>query len=181
MSVDAFSINGPALVYIGDAGGDNLELLGYTDQGVDLRVRHNKIPQYTDLFGPYVPQEFLDMGMMGKLSVPLMAFDTTLLDSVLDTGDRLDEGMISTPGLPQGQLGWAFSVGIASDPNIGGPGLPWLFLYCVINPDFSTKLSVRANPFKLELIAWPFRDTSSAGSVQSGLDAELWVRDLPGI
>ena len=169
--IDSYSINGPALVYIGDAGAENLQLLGYTDSGVDLNVLCNKEPQFTDLYGPNTPQEIRDMGMAAQLIIPLIAYDYTLLQSILDFGDRLDDGGISTPGLPLGQLGYAYSVAIAADP---ANALPWVFPYCATAPKFDVRLAVKLNPFRLNVIAWPW----AAHTVQTAVNNVLWYRSI---
>lgn len=169
MAIDGFTVNGTALVYVGTGIGGALELLGYTDQGVQMNVDEHKLEIFSDVFGPRTPHDFQDMGMTARIVAPLIAMDRTVLASITGRGDRTTVGMISTPGLVLGSGGYFFRVGIASPADA-----PWSFSYCLLRPGFNSKLATKANPFNVEFFAWPFKTYTAT----NGLDGVLWTRSL---
>ena len=169
MAIDGYTINGAALVYTGTGASNALELLGFTEDGVDIEIIENVTPIMTDLFGPETPQDFQKMGMVARITAPLIAVDRTVLSKIEGKGDRTAVGEISTPGIVAGVGSYAFKVGIAAPADT-----PWTFASCIVRPGFRTKLGTRARPFVAEFFAWPF----ATYTVTTGKDAVLWTRVL---
>lgn len=144
-------------------------LLGYTDHGVKVRVIRNYSDIITDIFGPMTPHDIQDMGMVANISVPLIASDRTVLNSIQSIGDQTagTAGLLSTPGLVIGASFKNFKVAIASPADS-----PWIFPYCITRPGFDTELATRANPFTLEFFGWPWRSVTTVAAK----DSPLWVR-----
>ena len=169
MAIDGYMVNGTAFVYVGTGAGNALQLLGYTDQGVEMSVDEFKEPIMTDLYGNRVPQDYQDMGMSARITVNLIACDRTVLASVIGRGDRSEVGEISQPGLVLGMSGYAFGVAIASPADY-----PWVFYSCLMSKGFGTRLATKANPFRCDFQAWPF----SPYTATTGKNATLWTRVL---
>ena len=170
MALDGFTVNGTALVYVGTGAGGAKELLGYTEQGVDMDITENKAEIMTDLYGDKTPQDFQDMGMMARMVIPLISIDRTVLAKVVGRGDRSTYGALNTPGLPLGSNGgYYFSVGVTAPLDV-----PWFFPYCLLRTE-GQRLATKANPFRLEVVAWPF----SSFSVTNGKNAVLFTRAIP--
>lgn len=169
MPVDGYTISGAALVYVGTGTAGALELLGYTQGGVDFEVTEEYEPILTDIFGPRVPQDFQNMGMVASINCPLIAMDRTVLAKVTGRGDRTTLGQVSTPGMVMGVAGYAFKVAIASSADS-----PWTFVKCIMRPSFGTKLATKANPFMARFYAWPW----ATYTVTTGKDQTLWNRIL---
>lgn len=168
--MDGYAVNGTALVYVGTGGAGALELLGYTDFGVDMAVNENKGEIITDLFGPMTPQDFQDFGMTGRISVPLIALDSTVQNKIIDRGDRTTVGLLNTPGLVLGVAGYAFRVAIAAPLGIA----PWSFSKCVTMPQHGTRLATKANPYRMEFFAWPYVTYTAT----TGKDVPVFTRSL---
>lgn len=169
MAVDGYAVNGAALVYVGTGGSGALQLLGYTDQGVDIEIIENKQEIMTDLFGPMTPQDFQDMGLMARIVAPLIAMDRTVLATVMGRSNQTTKGQTGTPGLVLGVNGYAFRVGIASLFDS-----PWSFNSCLLRPRSATRLATKANPFRVEFLAWPYTPYTAT----TGKDVTLWTRSL---
>lgn len=168
MAVDGYMVNGAALVYTGTGSSSALELLGYTEAGVDQDIFENKSEIMTDLFGPMTPQDFQDMGMMARIVVPLIACDRTVLAKIMGKSDRTAIGQIGTPGLVLGVGGYAFRVAIAAPADS-----PWSFSKCIVRAE-GTRLATKANVFRVEFLAWPYASYTAT----TGKDAPLWTRSI---
>lgn len=168
MPVDGYTINGTAFVYVSPTpGSSDLELLGYTTDGVEMNVSENNAEIFTDLMGPMTPQDFQNMGMVARIRAPLIAMDRTVLASVTGRGDRTLVGQISTPGMVIGMSNFTFRVGIAAPADF-----PWVFPYCIMNKGFGSKLATKANPFNVEFFAWPWTSYTAL----TAKDRTLWTR-----
>ena len=175
MAIDGYTINGPALVNVGTGSAGALELLGYTDHGVRIRIIENYSDIITDIMGPMTPQDVQNMSFVANISCPLIAMDRTVMAKLQGRGDRTTAGLSSSPGLVMGATGWAFRVGIASSALQGvAADSPWSFSKCITRPGFDTQLATRANPFNIEFFAWPY----SLFTNTSGKDVPLWTRTL---
>lgn len=167
MAVDGYMVNGCAFVNVGTGSMGAFELLGYTEAGVDENVKYNKGEILTDLFGPMTPQDWQDFGMLANLTAPLIAVDRTVLAKIMARGDATI-GLINTPGLVIGVGGYGFRVGISSSFDS-----PWSFNTCIcLNQE--TRLATKANPFRLQLLAWPFVSYTAS----TGKNAPLFTRSL---
>ena len=169
MAVDGYAVNGAALVYVGTGTLGALQLLGFTDQGVDVEIMENKAEIFTDIFGPMTPHDFQDMGMVARIVCPLIAMDRTVMNTVLGRSNQTTKGQVGTPGLVLGVNGYAFRVGISSLFDV-----PWSFSYAVTRPRHGTRLATKANPYRIEFFAWPY----ASYTVVTGKDAPLWTRSL---
>ena len=170
MAIDGFHVNGTALVYIAPyvAGVmQSRQLVGYTDNGVRMRVIENYSDIITDVMGPMTPHDIQNMGMVANITVPLIASDRTVLALIQGRGDRTAVGQVSTPGLVMGANSYQFMVSISSPADS-----PWNFLYCITRPGFETQLATKANPFTLEFFAWPW----SLYTNTAGKDTTLYNR-----
>lgn len=168
-------------MYVGTGSALALELLGYTEAGVNMDIKENKREIMTDLMGDMTPQDFQDMGMIANLETPLIALDTAVLTKVMGRGDHTTAalaggtGLTNSPGLVLGIGGYAFPVVVASTVPDGVilAGSAWRFETCLcMNSDW--RLATKANPFKLQLMAWPYKSYTAT----SGKDARLWSRVL---
>ncbi len=184
MANDSYLVNGAAFVYVGTGTALALELLGYTEAGVNMDIKENKREIMTDLMGDMTPQDFQDMGMIANLEAPLIAMDSAVLYKVMGRGDHTAStsptlgggtGLTNTPGTVLGINGYAFPVVIASPytpptANIF-TGNAWRFETCLcMNSDW--RLATKANPFRLQLMAWPYKSFTAT----TGKDARLWSR-----
>lgn len=189
-AVDTYAIGGTAFIWVGtknDVGTSvAFSLLGYTEKGVDMRIVENKTEIMTDLFGDKTPQDYQDMGMVGEIVAPLIAYDSAVLASIIGRGDRTTWGSLNTPGLPLFQFGYGFPVVIATPlaaaipanlqiPTTPGfnAGTPWYFYKCLLKTE-GQRLATKANPFLLELIANPWVPFTAT----TGRDAPLFTRAL---
>lgn len=176
MAIGGYTISGPALVYTGTGSAGALELLGFTKDGVDVKITEHSRPIHTDLMGGEdgPAMDLQVFGQSATLSIPLTAPDFAVLTKIQSRGDRTAAGQISTPGLVVGggaAVGAAgnyfFTVGITSTGMT-----PWKFAACYLSPDFSVRLSSRLNPFVLQLIAIPY----ALYTATTGKDALLYTR-----
>ncbi len=175
MAVNTYCTFGSALVWTGTGTAGALELLGYTEQGVDIDITENKEELMTDLMGSKTPQDFQDMGMIARIVAPLIAVDTAVLNKIIGKGDRTAVGQVNTPGLVLGVGGYTFATAIISGSfTSANYSLPWYFYTCV-NRSNGTRLATKANPFRLELVAWPYKSYSAT----TGKDAYLFGRATP--
>ncbi len=185
MAIDQYTVSGCAFVYVGTGTASALELLGYTESGVDMDIKENKREIMTDLYGDMTPQDFQDMGMIANLASPLIAMDGTVLSKVMGRGDHTgtgvaaaqipeDTGKLNTPGLVLGIGGYAFPIVIASNvPRLGTylAGQAWKFHSCLTMNE-ETRLATKANPFKASFMAWPYAPFTAT----TGKDVRLWSR-----
>jgi hypothetical protein len=176
MAVGPYHINGPALVYVGTGSSGALELLGFTKDGVDVRVTEHSKTIQTDLFGgdEGPPQDMQIFGQSAVLNIPLIASDRTVLTKVESRGDRTAAGQISTPGTV---AGGGVAVGTAGNIYFAcaftsAADTPWKFAACYLKPDFNTRLGSVIAPFVLQLIAIPY----ALVTVTTGKDALLYTR-----
>ena len=169
MAINGYTINGAALVYTGTGASNALEVLGYTEDGVDIEIIENVTPIMTDLFGPETPQDFQMMGMVARITCPLIAIDRTVLAKVMGKTDRTTVGEIGTPGIVAGVGSYAFKVGIAAPADS-----PWTFPACIVRPGWRSKLGTRARPFIGEFFAWPYASYTAT----TAKDTVLWNRVL---
>lgn len=174
MAVNRYSLNGCAFVYTGTGTLGALELLGYTEAGVDMDITENKAEIMTDLYGPMTPQDFQDMGAMVRLVTPMIAYDDAVLAKVMMRGDHTGAGVIATAGLINtaglvlGIAGYGFRVAIASTFDS-----PWSFTKAIMRGE-GTRLATKVNPFRLELLCWPYAPYTAT----SAKDVSLWTRTL---
>lgn len=166
--IDGYLVNGTSFVYVGTGGAGALELLGYTENGVDQDITENKSEIITDLFGPMTPQDFQDMGMIARIICPFIAIDRSVLAKVMNRGDRTTLGSLNTPGLVLGVAGYGFRVAIASTFDS-----PWSFTKCILR-NTGVRLATKANPMRLEFLAWPYASYLAT----TGKDTPLWTRSL---
>lgn len=169
MAIDGYSINGTAFVQTNTGTAGALETLGYTEQGVDMDITESKEEIMTDLFGNRTPQDFQDMGMMARVVVPLIAYDRAVLAKILNKGDRTTYGSLNTPGIALGQAGYKFAVLIQAPLDV-----PWYFYSCLVRAS-GQRLATKANPLRVEIVAWPWTSYVST----TGKDAPLFARAAP--
>lgn len=181
--IDGFTVNGSALVYVGTGSGGALELLGYTDNGVDIQINYNRAEIFTDIYGPMTPHDFQDMGMTARIVVPLIAMDRSVLTKWLVFGDNsgssgsglASTGLLNSAGIPMGAgfpngvggSGYLRKVAIASPADVG-----WSFSYCILRPTLGTRLATKANPLRIEFFAIPWQNVTAT----SAKNAILWTR-----
>lgn len=176
MAVGGYMVNGPALCYVGTGSSGALELLGFSREGVDIRVQEFTREIYTDLFGGDAgpPMDMQTFGQMANLTIPLIAADRAVLTKVESRGDRTAAGQISTPGTV---LGGGVAVGASGNIYFScaftsAADTPWKFAACYLKPDFNTRLGAQVAPFVLQLIAIPY----ALVTVTTGKDALLYTR-----
>lgn len=166
-------VNGCSFVYVGTGSAGALELLGYTEAGVDKDLKENKREIMTDLFGDMTPQDFQDMGMVARIVAPMIAMDRAVMAKIMGRGDSGTVGQLNTPGLVMGAPmplvgagGYAYRVVISSNFDA-----PWSFSKCVTLSE-STRLATKANPYRFEFFAWPYASFTAS----TGKGAPLWTR-----
>lgn len=173
MAIDGYMVNGTSFVYVGTGSAGALELLGYTVEGADMNVEEHKGEIFTDLFGPRTPQDFQDFGMTARIIAPFIAVDRTVLAKIMSRGDHTgapaNQGTLNTPGLVLGVGGYGFRVGIASTFDS-----PWSFNTCILRPGYGTRLATKANPFRVEFMAWPYASYTAT----TGKNVPLFTRSL---
>lgn len=168
MAVDGYTIGGVALVYTGTGANSALELVGYTEDGVDVEIIENVEPVMTDLFGPLTPQDFQSMGMVARVTVPFIAVDRTVFNKLTGKGDRTTVGLINTPGITLGNS-HAFRLGIAAPLDT-----PWSFTKAIVRPGTRWRTGTKARPWVMEFFAWPY----VLYTATTGKDQALWTRTL---
>jgi hypothetical protein len=168
MAVDGYWATGPALVYTGTGSAGALELLGYTDRGVEVSIDKNYENILTDILGPMTPQELQDFGEVAQITAPLIAVDRTVLNKAMNRGNRGSNGQLNTPGRLVGHNGDSFRVGIAAAADT-----PWSFSNCVVRPA-RFGLGVTVKPFSITFFAWPYL----AYTATTGLNTPLYTRTL---
>ncbi len=181
MAIDGYTVNGSSLVYTGTGSAGALELLGYTDNGVDIQINKNLSEIFTDIYGPMTPHDLQDMGMTARIVAPFIAIDRTVMTKVLTKGDNSGsgstQGKLNTAGLPLGAgfpngvggANFLFKVAIASPADVN-----WQFNYCAVRPTFGTRLATKANPFRLEFLALPWQSYTAT----TAKDAVLYQRGV---
>ncbi len=168
MAIDGFAVNGAALVYVGTGAAGALELLGYTDSGVDMDVQELTADIMSDVFGQ-APHDVQYMGKTARIVANLIAMDRTILAKITGRGDRTTVGQLNTAGMVIGAAGYAFRLGISAPLDT-----PWSFSKAIVRGGFSTRLASKANPFRVEFFAGPFGSTTATTSK----DVPLWTRSL---
>lgn len=169
MSINGYTVNGVAFVYVGTGVEGAMQLLGYTEAGVDQNIKENKREIMTDLFGDMTPQDFQDMGMIARIVCPFIAIDRTVMATIQGRGNQEVTGELNLPGLVLGVGGWSFPLAIASEAD-----MPWYF-QSAITLNEETRLATKANPMKLEFFCWPYTSylaTTGQGTI-------LWERVIP--
>ena len=169
MPIDGYTINGTAFGFVGTGPGGALEVLGYTESGVDKSITYNRAEIITDLYGPMTPQDFQDMGMTAQIRFPFIAIDRTVLAKVMGAGDA-GIGLINTPGRVIGVSGYGIPLVIGSKADFA-----WSFPTTILRNE-STRLATKANPDTLEFFAWPFLSYLAT----TGKGATLWTRPVIG-
>ncbi|MBP3954965.1 hypothetical protein J8F10_37400 [Gemmata sp. G18] len=168
MAVDGYCVNGAARVQVGTGSAGALELLGYTDRGVQIDITELKKDIVTDISGE-APQDVQDMSMTARIVVNLIAMDRAVFKKLQGRGDRTTPGLANTAGLVLGAGGYLFRVGIESPFDE-----PWSFNKCFIRPGYGTTLASAANPFRIEFQAIPW----AAATAVTNKDTPLWTRSL---
>lgn len=167
MAIDGFHVNGTALVSTGTAGGNSLEVCGYTVDGVQVEFTHNVAEIFTDVFGPMTPHDFQDMGEVAVITADFIATDRAVLSRAMNRGDKSSPGLLNTPGLVLGAGGYCFPLYIASPADVG-----WFFYRCLLRPASRVKLGTKASPFTQQFFAFP----SATYQTVSGRNAQFYVR-----
>lgn len=152
-----------------------------------MDITENKTEIMTDLFGDKTPQDFQDMGMMAQIIIPLIAYDSAVLATIMGRGDRTTWGGLNTPGIPLFQSGYGFPVSITCPLAAAIPATavapttpafnaapPWYFYKCLLRRE-GQRLATKANPFRLELVACPWVSYVAT----TGKNAPLFTRANP--
>ncbi|VTS00758.1 unnamed protein product [Gemmata massiliana] len=169
MAIDGYTVNGAARVQVGTGSAGALELLGYTDRGVQIDIQELTKDIITDISGE-APQDVQSMGMMARIVANLIAMDRTVFKKLQGRGDRTTPGLVNTAGLVLGGSGnYLFRVGIESPFDE-----PWSFNKCFVRPGYGTTLASAANPFRIEFQAIPW----AAATAVTNKDTPLWTRSL---
>lgn len=166
MAIDNWRVGGPALISVGTGSGGALEVLGYTDGGVDWGLAKHLEPIISDVFGPRTPHTMQDLGEVGRLTLPLIACDAAVLAKMESRGDRTALGQLNTPGLVL--TSYAFRVVVAAPLNAD---MVRSFNLCLVE-DVKGKNATKANPLVLSLVSGPF----AAYTVTSGKDTQIWTK-----
>jgi hypothetical protein len=132
---------------------------------------------FADVFGDKVAQDVQDMGMSAKITIPLIAYDSSILQSIMNRGDRGAFGQFNTPGLPLNAMGWTISMYITGLWT-AWPGIPanqgvWKFFNCYVTSE-SQRLSTKASPFQLEVATLP----NAGYAVQVGTNIPFLSRSI---
>ncbi len=167
--INRYAVNGTCFVQVGVGDAGALETLGYTEAGVDLEITEFKEEIITDLFGVKTPQDFQAMGLMARVSVPLIAYDDDIFDEISTRGDQFAIGAMSTPGLVLGIGGYAFSLALTTVFDF-----PYFFQSALLQTQ-STRRATKANPFRFDFICWPYAPYTAT----SGKSVPLYTRTLP--
>jgi hypothetical protein len=171
VAINSYAVSGTAFVLVGTGVDGALEILGYTEQGVTLDITEFKTEIKTDLYGSETPQDFQAMGLIAKVSAPLIAIDTDVLASISTRGDNAFVGEMATPGLVLGINGFAFPLAITT---VFDPGGPFYFFSALLTAQ-QVRRATKANPFLCEFVCWPYAPFTAV----TGLDVPLYVRALP--
>ena len=83
MAASDLHVNGPAKVQVAfDGSGDTWVDLGYTEEGVDVRVEEHSEDIHTDEFGPATPRDVAYLGETAELVCNFISWDITNMDTV---------------------------------------------------------------------------------------------------
>jgi hypothetical protein len=168
VAIQGYCVNGPAIVSVKISSA--YVTLGYTQDGVDLRLMQHLEEIITDVFGPRVPQDLQDMMMDAHIGIPFIAIDRTDLITVLNVGDKTTniDGTSNSPGLVLGAGGYGQVLGIASQFDS-----PWFFYQTFVRDDkWRTKLATKANPVNINFYAMP----KASYTVTAGMGTQLYSR-----
>jgi hypothetical protein len=146
----AYHPNGPAFIQIGAGGtSGSLSDLGWTRDGCPLDLINNVNEVPADNAGA-VPGEVQLMGVTGRLSIPLISFDRTVLNTILAVAHGGTVGQEPVPGTLMGLNGLYKRVVITSPLD----GIPFRFRYCYWT-NWQHLLKATAEPFTMQLVCLP--------------------------
>lgn len=168
MAITGYTINGPALVYVGTGGSGALQLLGYTDGGVELEMMENSSEIFTDVFGPMTPQDFQQMGIVARVVAPLVAIDEAVQAGIINRTSHTAgfPGLTGLPGQVLGVGGYAYRLAIASGQAPAAGNL--IFSAAIIRPRWSWRMATKVFPQRFEWFCWPYAPyTATSGRNQS--------------
>lgn len=149
MANQAIHVNGPALVYVQQAGRGSIKQLGIPEDGVDIEINHHDQPVMTDGAGPVLPADLQDMGQDAIIRMALSAYDIDLLNEVRRRGNAAKEGQSGSRGRLLGANGHTFKLLIASETD-----QPWRFFTAVLRGPLHTKPATRYSVQRLTWYAW---------------------------
>jgi hypothetical protein len=90
-----FYSTGPAMLYVGTAGGGALEFLGFSEDGVNITLNGHFENVNADYAGPVLPADVQFMGEEGFIEATLTRFSDVILDKLLV---RLSNSVSGNPG-----------------------------------------------------------------------------------
>jgi hypothetical protein len=168
MAIDGWTgANGPALVSTGTGSAGALEVLGYTQDGVDIRHVKQWEPIFTDVFGPRVEHDRQDFGEVAIITCPFVAIDRTVWEKVISRGDRGALGQFNTPGRLASNDAFRLVVAAPQDAFFVRS-----YTKAHIDPDARWRNATKANPLTITFYAGVF----ASYTVTAGLNTVLYTK-----
>lgn len=91
MALTDFHVNGPAAIQVA-LSGSSYTPLGYTEDGVDISIRIFHEDINTDYYGPQQANDVQYMGSEATISLPMIVWDTSTMNSLLGQNRGLTQG-----------------------------------------------------------------------------------------
>lgn len=161
---EAVHVSGEARIKIGSGSVGALEILGVSEDGVDINIEDHVDPVMTDTFGPRVPfdeQHFLETG---TIQMRLIFYDEAILAKIRrPLLNSAAEGTMVEAGTLYGAAGHYFRLLILSPQD----SLPWNFLSARMERAKRVKIGTKRNAWDLSFFAIPY--TGFAGTSVGGL------------
>ena len=156
-----YHVFGAAVIQVGTGVAGALQTLGVTEDGADLDFETFIEPVRGDVNGPRVPVELQEMGAECWIRLRLVAWDTAVLNALLNRNDSGVSppagvpGTMGTPGRLVGSSGDAVRLTVIPGPA-GGSEAGYYFPTAVVRNRYGFKAGTENGKFNLSLYAWPF-------------------------
>lgn len=154
-----YHVPGPVQISTGTGSAGALQLLGLTEDGVDLSIDTAMEPLMSDVAGVSKPADLQDMGDDATIRVPLVTYDSTVLEVLRKRGGSAS-GVSGARGALMGTGGIAFRLLLNSADE------PWNFFTAILRNAQEVKLGTKYSVWRLTFYAWvfvPAGNTTPAG------------------
>lgn len=151
----AVHVNGEAQIKITAPGG-SLEVLGVSEDGVDIEIEDMVEPVYTDTFGPKVPFDEQGFLQVAHIRARLIFYDEAVLLKLRSLPAGGTDGTMSQAGALLGANSKYHRVLVLS-PNAV---LPWNFPTARIDGSRKVKVGTKRNAWDISWFAVPYTGTS---------------------
>jgi hypothetical protein len=164
-----YFINGPAILYVGDAANNNDPIrLGVSVSGVRLSWRRFRNVVHSDVSGPQMPACIQGMGQIAMVSAKLNVVDLDVLDSLRHRGDASLIGLLDSVGALLDPIGFPLWIDGTGDR-------PHYFYNAILWESEDQLLSTRVTEDDITFYVYKPVDPEW----NTVLDAQLWEYSRP--